>query len=830
VSDRAASRGSQPAVHPLADPQFCRLLESLPIAAYTCDADGLIRYFNQQAVEVWGRVPELNSPVDRFCGSFKLLRIDGSPITHDRCWMAIALKTGNPFNGEEIVIEREDGARRTVLAHANPVRNEAGTLVGAINLLVDVTEREDGARAQRLLAAIVESSDDAIISKTLDGTIATWNHAAERLFGWTAQEAIGSSIMRIIPPDRQEEESEILVRLRQGERIDHYETLRVAKDGRLIDVSLTISPLRDAKGRITGASKVARDITAGKEIQRAFLDARFELENQFADLAALHEMSLQLSTTLELQPTLNAILKMAVTLDDSDFGLLLLRGENQELSVGASHGFDEGSLEFIAGAPFGACGYGTAVAERRRVIVEDAETDPLFAPDRPAVRQAGFRALHCVPLIARSGQVIGVLATHHRQPHRPTDWGIRLIDLCARQAVDVIENAQLYQELREVDRKKDEFLATLAHELRTPLAPISNSLQILRLTDDLSPAIERIRDVLERQVDHMVRLVDDLLEVSRITRGKVQLRKEPRELAEVVANAVEAGRPMIDAAEHQLAITLPSEPVIVDVDAVRLAQVIANLLINAAKYTESGGQIWLNVRKEAGEAVISVRDNGLGIPPEVLPRVFELFSQADQILNRSQGGLGIGLTLAKGVVELHGGRIEAFSAGRRAGSEFVVHLPVTSSVRPSLPQASLSTRLRSRHRTLHILVVDDTQAAAFMLEKLLRTLGHDVVGVHSGPSALASLQVRVPDLVISDIGMPGMDGHQLATRIREDSRFDRVFLVALTGYGQENDRLRALEAGFDRHLVKPAGLDALEELLESVCERQAAESSIKQTP
>ena len=626
--------------------QLHRFLDKLPAAAYMCDAAGLITYFNQHAIQLWGRTPKLNAAEDRFCGSFRLFAPDGTPIEHGQCWMALALKSGQEYHGQEIVIERPDGSRVTVLAHASPFRDDANQIAGAMNVLIDISERKAAEESQARLAAIVESSDDAIIGKSLEGRILSWNAGAERIFGHTAAEAIGRSITLIIPAERWEEERSILAHLGRGERVEHFETVRLTKDGRRIDVSLTSSPVRDGSGRIVGASKVARDITARKQSEE--------------------------------------------------------------------------------------------------------------------------------------------------------------------------EMARLYAQLQEADHRKDEFLATLAHELRNPLAPISNSLQLLRLSDDLSPAVERVRAIMESQANHLVRLVDDLLDASRITRGKIVLRKERVELAAIVTSAVETSRPLIEAAGHQLAITLPVEPLTLEADPVRLTQVLVNLLNNAAKYTEKGGQIWLAARCRGDETVISVRDTGVGIPADMLPRVFDMFSQVDRTLSRAQGGLGIGLALARRFVEMHEGRIEAHSHGPGKGSEFVLYLPLPKdpaqaaigAIAPPGDRVSLPAR--------RILVVDDAPAAGYILGTLLEKIGQKVRTLNDPLSAWKAARAERPDVVFSDIGMPGMDGYELAQRLRNEPSLAGIVLVALTGYGQDNDRRRAKDAGFDHHLVKPVSFEALWDLLASL--------------
>lgn len=820
--DDRAARGAAPES---GDSRFHRLLEKLPAAAYMCDATGLITFFNRQAVLLWGRKPKLNDPIDRFCGAFKLISSDGAPIDHDQCWMALALKNRQEYGGREIIIEREDGSRATVLANASPVYDESGQLTGALNVLVDISDRKRAEEVQARLAAIVESSDDAIISKTLDGVIISWNGGAERLFGYSAREAIGSPITLIVPPELRKEEATILAQLRRGERIEHFETVRVAKDGRRLEISLTISPIRDGAGRIIAASKVARDVTLRREIDRRLLAVKDELATQLADLGRLHEMSLRLSTTLELQPILDETLRTAVAIGGADMGLLSIYDRDEDrIAVSASLGFTEGGVAELERLPPGARAARICLGERRRVIVEDIETDPLFEPVRTAAQAAGFRAVHCTPITTRQGEMVGALCTHFRRPHLPTEREMRLADLCARQAADFIENARLYARLREADQRKDEFLATLAHELRNPLAPISNSLHLLRLSGDLDPAVSRVREIMERQVAHLVRLVDDLLEVSRITRGKIELRKETVDLAGIIDGAVETTRPLIESSAHQLAISVPPEPMTLSADPLRLMQVVANLLTNAAKYTDRGGQIWLTARREGDEAVISVRDTGLGIPAEMLAHVFDMFSQVDRTLNRSQGGLGIGLTLAKSFVQMHGGSIEAHSDGPGQGSEFIVRIPVMRETpRPRLetPAAPFVPAPLPPHT---VLVVDDEPSSAYTLCKLLELMGQRVRTAHDGAAALAEIKATRPDVVISDIAMPHMDGFQLAKRVRENPGLNGVTLVALTGYGQESDRRQAQEAGFDFHLVKPVGLASLQELLACLPASPAADA------
>jgi CheY-like chemotaxis protein len=357
------------------------------------------------------------------------------------------------------------------------------------------------------------------------------------------------------------------------------------------------------------------------------------------------------------------------------------------------------------------------------------------------------------------------------------------------------------EERERADEKKNEFLATLAHELRNPLAPIRSSLELLRLSSAY-PKIAAVCEVVERQVSHMVRLVDDLMEVSRITRGKIELRKEAVDLATIIKTAVETSRPLLDSARHELTMTLSAEPVVLDADPVRLAQVFSNLLNNAAKYTEPGGRISIDVRSEPGSVVVTISDNGIGIPLHALETVFEMFSQVPAKDNRAQSGLGIGLALARSLVEMHGGTLTAISPGPGQGSSFMVRLPVPD--RESTVINPSATNSLAIHGAPRILVVDDNQDAANALGTFLEALGGNVRIAYDGRSALNACLDFHPQIVFLDLGMPGMDGYEVARRIRAGVGEGELCVVALTGWGQEQDRVKASQAGFDHHLTKPA--------------------------
>jgi signal transduction histidine kinase/ActR/RegA family two-component response regulator len=384
-------------------------------------------------------------------------------------------------------------------------------------------------------------------------------------------------------------------------------------------------------------------------------------------------------------------------------------------------------------------------------------------------------------------------------------------DITERKALEDALRHRAIQ-LSEADRRKNEFLATLAHELRNPLAPIRNGLQILRLCPEDPQATGQALDMMDRQLSQMVRLIDDLLDLSRVSRGTIELRKERIELAKVIEHAVEMSRPVIEQAGHRLAISVRPSPIYIDADLTRLAQVFSNLLNNAAKYTERGGEIRLVVEQQHGQAVVAVKDNGIGIPCEMLPYVFDMFTPVNRNLQRAQGGLGIGLSIVKKLVEMHEGSVEVASDGDGMGSQFIVRLPVVLSV--VRPQADDSQPIRFSGRR-RVLVVDDNRDAADSLAMILQVKGNESLAAHDGLEAIKQAAVFRPDVILLDIGMPGLNGYDTARRIRAQPWGKNVHLVALTGWGQDEDRRRSQEAGFDEHIVKPINAATLEKLLAS---------------
>jgi signal transduction histidine kinase/DNA-binding response OmpR family regulator len=432
----------------------------------------------------------------------------------------------------------------------------------------------------------------------------------------------------------------------------------------------------------------------------------------------------------------------------------------------------------------------------------------------PAGRIASALVL---PLQARS-QTIGALVlaqeSHDRQ-FGPAE--ITMVEALASRAVSALDNALLYSDVQRADRQKNDFLSMLAHELRNPLAPIRNAVRILELKEQSDPHLNLAREVIDRQVTQLVRLVDDLLDVSRITRGKIRLQMEPVEVAAVVTQAVETSRPLIDERRHQLSVNLPAEPVRVMCDFVRLTQVLTNLLNNAAKYTDEGGRIDLGVSREEDQVVLTVKDTGVGIPGDMLPSIFELFTQVDCSLDRSQGGLGIGLTLVRHLVQMHGGTVQATSPGPNQGSEFVVRLSALGHAGEHAPDRE-APRPTANVVGYRVFLIDDNRDATQTLAMLLRQQGFDVHTAFDGRTALQIVPKVRPDIVLLDIGLPEMNGYEIARRLRQQPALSDVLLVALTGYSQEEDRRRAREAGFDHFFVKPIDVQAVASLLATTAE------------
>ncbi|HET9327882.1 MAG TPA: PAS domain S-box protein, partial [Candidatus Eisenbacteria bacterium] len=547
-------------------------------------------------------------------------------------------------------------------------------------------------------------------------------------------------------------------------------------------------------------------------------NSEVRLARELAAAQQLQEVSLQLIQNADRDVQLRKILGAAAAITGTDKGnIQLVDALTGELKIIVHQGLSERFIEHFANHGWES-GCEAARGSRQRVIVEDLANDPSVrtGPDLDVLRAEEVRAFHCTPIVGRDGLVLGMLNNHFRAAYRPPESELRYLDLLARMAADLIERKQVEAALREADRRKDEFLATLAHELRNPLAPIRNAVHLLRPETAQDPSGRMAHDIIDRQLQHLVRLVDDLMEVSRITSGRIELRKQRVDLGSILASAVETVHDLIETSEHKLTVSLPPDPVTIEADPVRMTQVFANLLNNASKYTPPGGAIVVSVRSEGERVAVSIKDSGAGIPPPMLSKVFNLFTQVDRSLERSTGGLGIGLHLVKRLIEMHGGTVGAHSEGENRGSEFVVRLPAPGpALLPEAAAPPVEVRRRahptSRRR---ILLVDDNHDSVESLAMLLEHEGHETEVAYDGQQAVDKAQTWRPEVILLDIGLPVMNGYDACRAIRRMGNGSEFRIIALSGWGQEQDRAMAREAGFDEHLVKPVNIGALMKLLD----------------
>jgi len=693
---------------------------------------------------------------------------------------------------------------------------DAGRFVHTRCFTLDVSAQHRHEEAQILLAAVVESSDDAVITKSLDGIITSWNAGAERLFGFTADEIVGHSILRIVPPERSADVSHILAAIGRGERVEHFESERIRKDGTMLNVSLSVSPIRSRDGTITGASKIARDITEQKRAER-------ERRDMLRELTTLYSVGQAVAAELDRDRVLQTITDAATDLAGAQFGAFfynVIDDTGGHYLLYTLSGAPREAFERF-GSPRNTAVFAPTFAGEAPVRVADIRQDPRYGHNAPhrgtPLGHLPVVSYLAVPVTSRTGHVYGGLFLGHAQPGVFTAEAERIVVALSAQAAIALENAALYkseQQARaaaeQASRDKDHFLAMLGHELRNPLSAVRNALTASQL--DPSRAA-RAQAIARHAAEQLTRLVDDLLDVTRVTQGRLTLRKEALSLGDVVQRSVDALRPLFDERGVAVSLTRPNPDRVIEGDATRIEQIVGNLLTNAAKYTEAGGRVTIGVEPDDDGALVRVADTGIGIAADLLPRIFDVFVQGDQTLDRSRGGLGIGLTLVKRLVELHGGSVEAHSAGPGRGAEFVVRLPrgTPSAAPPAALGAPPAVRAGTR-----VLIVEDNPDAAESLMMLLEMLGLRVQVAHEGQTALQTAQAFVPEVMLVDIGLPGMSGYELAAQLRRDPQLRHVLLVAVTGYGQDEDRQRALAAGFDLHLVKPIEIDKVRSLLASL--------------
>lgn len=729
------------------------------------------------------------------------------------------MQTGRPERLENF---RSDLGRWYSVQYSR-VGDAGSRLLGVV--FDDISERKRMESNSRRLAAIVETSDDAIIRNDLNGIIETWNAGAERIFGYTGDEVIGKPSTILMPPARVNEEPEILAHIRKGERVDHYETVRQREDGSLIDVLLTLSPIVNSDGTLVAASKIVRDISQHKRGEASLRESEHR-----------HGFLLMLFDALREQPDGQAIGTVCARMLAKHLGVdrcymaQFLRPENLARMVAEYHGSDllpaygaEGEL------PLTVFPASMQRLETVPMAVNDVRAEPGFSEVEKSNLLAlrGHVALVAAPLRTDQGNFVWALVVGSAAPRVWTLGEVRLIEDVAERTWSAIERARKDAALREreaevrrVSRAKDEFIAMLGHELRNPLAPIATTLQLMKLR--APDVLAHERGVIEAQVQHLTGLVSDLLDVTRIASGKVELTSERVDIGEIIEAAVESTQDAMESRRQTLHVQA-NEELAVSGDRRRLVQVLVNLLGNAAKYSPPDRNIWLSARAEDGQAVLRVRDDGRGISPHLLPRIFESFTQDSQGIARSQGGLGLGLSIVRSLVLLHGGSVNAASEGPYKGSEFTVRLPLLDRPQPATTAETAPPRAApgvARPERIKVLIVDDYAPAAESLALLLHEMGYHTLVAQDGAAGLAALETFRPQIALVDIGLPVIDGYEVAQTVRRTAGFEHLPLVAITGYGQASDRARVMAAGFNEHLVKPLDAARISELIEHLSAAQ----------
>jgi PAS domain S-box-containing protein len=778
---------------------------------------------------------------------------------------ALTLEGRAPPGGFELSLARKDGQRFWVQLAIAPMF-ERGERIGWLASLFEIEERKqlaeeraerkrqqaarDAADAERRrLTEILDHMPAGVMIADATGATIYANRRAQQIFGGpirspASPESYSATFSCWHPDGRVLDSSEFpLVRALRGEIVDGQEVRFHKVTGDLAVVRANAAPIRDDAGVVVAAVTSYYDITAQVHLQEtidaeraanlvALQASEGEAERARQRMALLDRITTSLVGDLGGSGSAVDRLTRSVVPELADWCTVYVPREDGKIGAIAVGHVDparaEAAFEMQRKHPLEpdlSWGIPEVLRTGRSEIIADI-TDALLSAvaqdleHLEAMRAYGMVSHLTVPLTVH-GNVIGCLGlTNTTSGRRFSAEDLALAEEVAVRAALEIERVRLYQEMRRAradaeaaSRAKDVFLAMLGHELRNPLAPILTALQLMRLRDDGTSLKER--SVIERQVNHLVRLVDDLLDVSRITRGKIELAKQPIEIAEVIAKAIEMSSTLLEQQRHQLSVAVSPTGLRVDGDHARLAQVFSNLLTNAAKYTRPGGHVLVAAQRDGDEIVVRIRDDGEGIDPTLLAHVFDLFEQGERTIDRARGGLGIGLTIVKTLVELHGGRVRAHSEGLGTGSEFEVRLP--ASRRAGRQDAASPARLDppiATHRGVRVLLVDDNQDAVMMLAEALNALGYETRVAHDGPSGIAAAVEFQPAVAMLDIGLPVMDGYELARRLRE--RVAGIQLIAMTGYGQDADRCRSRDAGFVHHLVKPFDLAQVATILAGV--------------
>lgn len=788
-----------------------RVLDSMAEGVSVSDSDGIIVYTNPAEDRIFGYGP------GELIGRRVTEQNAYPPQENERIVRGVieTLRTNGVWTGD-FLNRRKDGSPFTTACRISALELDGATYF--ICVQEDVTEarraEEELRRQRKLLSTVADNADSALVMVDAEGKLTFVNPAFCRITGYRPEEAIGRSVHETVHYLHSDgrpfpvEECELDAAYRKNpSSIRHREETFVRKDGSLFPVVVTIAPLEE-NGVSIGCTAEFRDVTREKQAEASLV--RNEQVGRF-----LAEASAALSELTDEEDALRRLAQFAVPRFADWCAVDLLDGASQR-RVAVAHS-DPTKLalaqEFHDRFPPNeeTDSSWRILRTGESQLVEEIDDAMLIATvdDEEKLRlllDLGLRSYIGVPLKVRDA-MLGVLTFVSAESGRRFDAADLSLaeDLAARAAV-AVENVRLYEDLREADRRKNDFLAMLGHELRNPLAPIRSGLDLMKLSGDGDDIV----DLMSGQVDHLVRLVDDLLDVSRILRGRVELKREVMDLREILRRAAETIRPMFDAERQEFIVEMPAEPILVDADPVRLAQVFSNLLHNASKYTEADGSISLAVERTERGVLVAISDSGIGIDSHLLPHVFELFVQSARTIDRSQGGLGIGLTLVKSLVEMHGGTVAARSEGPGRGSRFEVRLPTIDALRKS----TTPIERPGQRTTQRVLVVDDNVPAAKLLVRLLGALGaQDVVTAHDGPGALVAAEAYAPDIILLDIGLPKLSGLEVARRLRERPQFASTLLVALTGYGTEDDRRRSAEAGFDDHLTKPPTIEALRAVL-----------------
>jgi PAS domain S-box-containing protein len=721
---------------------------------------------------------------------------------------------GEVVRAVETVRARVNGTPVRVLLTQGPF--QAGhAITGIVRIVQDLSTRQRAELEARRLAAIVESSEDAIVGKNLKGIVTSWNAAAERIFGYTATEMIGTSIRRLIPEDRQMEEDETLAKIRRGERIEHFETIRRRKDGSLVNIALTISPIRDGDGTVVGASKIARDISEAKRAE----SERIRLLHENATVTAqLNKVGRVVASGLDRESIVQAVTDAATELTGAQFGAFFYNVSN---SSGESY-----TLYTISGVPREAFSQlpmprNTAVFEPTfrgtgMVRSDDITKDPRYGHNAPyhgmPAGHLPVRSYLAVPVLSHSGEPLGGLFFGHSEVGQFSDRHERLAVGVASWASVALQNAALYISVQEASRLKDHFLATLSHELRTPLNAILGYARMLGSGMLATERQGRAIQVIERNATSLTQIVEDVLDVSRIVSGKMRLNVQSVDLPDIVRNAVDAILPAADAKTIRVETVLDPRATPVSGDPERLQQILWNLLSNAVKFTKRGGKIQVRLGRVDSHVEINVSDTGIGIAPAFLPHIFERFRQADAGPTREHGGLGLGLAIARQLAEMHGGTIDVFSDGPGKGATFrvsiplmIVHSGATVPHAHPISPSPLGTLALPSLDGLTVLVVDDDRDALMLVSEILEAARARVIRASSGSEALDTVSGQTFDVLVADLGMPQMDGFQLIERIRKDPdrKIRDVPAAALTAFARSEDRVKALRSGFHVHLAKP---------------------------